>query len=305
MSEVLVIKYARVNNDNSTTADEYQRLIETGLKLLSGESNKADAIRRYIPQGRVGMKVNCLTRNFNSTPVAMADGLTRLLTAAGFDENNLIVWDRTDRELKLAGYTLNASSFGPKCLGTDTVGFGYSSQFYSSGNVNSLVSRILTDAIDANINLPILKDHSIAGLSASLKNMFGAINNPNKYHGNNCSPFAAEISNLAPIKSKHRLSIIDAMKVQYNGGPGYDSRYIANYNGLIFSADPVAADTIGLEIIEHLRRRHNLPSLEQAGRPVKYLKAAEELGLGVADRIRIDLKTYSINGGESTETELF
>ncbi len=305
MSSVCVVKYSGKNRGEPLSSDEYQRLVEIGLKTIAGESKIAGAVKKFIPSGIVGMKVNCLTRNLNSTPVALADGLTKVLSKAGTDINNIVIWERTSRELELAGYDLNASSFGRRCLGTDTNGFGYSRNFYSSGEVDSLVSRILTDLIDYNINLPILRDHSIAGLSASLKNMFGAINNPNKYHDNNCDPYAADISNLEPIKLKNRLSIIDAIRIQYNGGPGYDSRYLAYYNGLIISDDPVAADTIGLEIIEYFRKINNLPALEKAGRPAKYLRSAEKIGLGVANREQINLKVIGVDeSGQKSVMEL-
>lgn len=305
MSSVCVIKYSGINKGKQLSADTYQQLIETGLKTLAGESKIDRAVMKSIPSGVVGMKVNCLTRTLNSTPVALADGLSKILTNAGTDNNNIVIWERTSRELEQAGFDLNASSFGRRCFGTDTNSVGYSSDLYSSGEVDSLVSRVMTDFVDFNINLPILKDHSIAGLSACLKNMYGAINNPNKFHDNNCDPFAANISNLDPIKQKNRLCIIDAIRVQYNGGPGYDSRYLSFYNGLIISADPVAADRIGLEILEHLRKANKLPTLKQAEREVKYLKTAEQLGLGVADKERIDLSVIGIDdAGKKSRIDL-
>jgi len=305
MSSVCVIKYSGKNRGKPLASDKYQLLLEIGLKTLAGQSKIAGAVRKFIPSGVVGMKVNCLTRNLNSTPVALTAGLSKILTNTGTDSNDIIIWERTSRELELARYKLNASSFGLRCLGTDTNAVGYSQEFYSSGEVDSLVSRVMTDLVDYNINLPILKDHSIAGLSACLKNMYGAINNPNKYHDNNCDPFSADISNLEPIKSKNRLSIIDAIRVQYNGGPGYDSRYLSFYNGLIISDDPVAADTIALEILEHLRKINNLPTLQQAEREVKYLKTAEKLGLGFTDKKKIDLRVISVDDtGHQTKVDL-
>ncbi|MCP4706908.1 MAG: DUF362 domain-containing protein [candidate division Zixibacteria bacterium] len=301
MGSVCVIKYSGKNKGKQLSSEKYQLLLEIGLKTLAGKQNIAESIRKFIPSGVVGMKVNCLTGKLNSTPKALTEGLSIILINAGIEQNDIIIWERTNRELEQAGFELNASSFGPRCLGTDTNNIGYSHEFYSAGEVDSLVSRVLTDLIDFNINLPILKDHSIAGLSAGLKNMYGAINNPNKFHDNNCDPFTADISNLEPIKLKNRFSIIDAIRVQYNGGPGYDSRYLSFYNGLIISDDPVAADAIGLEILEHLRKQNKLPTLKQNKREVKYLLSAEQRDLGIADKKLIDLKVIDIddNGNQS------
>ncbi|MFQ6008245.1 MAG: DUF362 domain-containing protein, partial [Candidatus Zixiibacteriota bacterium] len=181
-----------------------------------------------------------------------------------------------------------------------------SGAFYSSGDVSSLVSRILTDMVDYNINLPVLKDHSIAGLSAGMKNMYGAIHNPNKFHDNNCDPFCAHVSNLEPVRKKNRLTVIDAIKVQYNGGPGYVSNYISYYNGVIMSDDPVAADRLGLKILEHMREVGGLPPLAKVGRPVKYLASAQQLGLGSADMKQIEVDVVIVDkNGRQKGGELF
>lgn len=302
MSEVVVIKKPGLEK---ATRPDYTAMLKGGLANLFGVDNPIPALANIFPSGAVGMKVNCLTRKFNSTPVALTEAFGDLLTDAGVAENNIVVWERTNRELTDAGFALNASSFGRRCLGTDTNGFGYSPTFYSYGDVNSMVSNILTDLLKYNVNMPILKDHSLAGLSGAFKNMYGAIHNPNKYHDNNCDPFAAHVSNLAPVRDKTRLVIMDAIKIQYNNGPGYDSRYLSNYGGLVISFDPVAADTIALEILENLRAQNKLPDLESSGRPVKFIKTAESLGLGIADRSKIELKVLMINSnGRISDGEL-
>ena len=53
--------------------------------------------------------------------------------------------------------------------------------------------------------------------------------------------------------------------------------------------------------METLARINGQPTLERAGRPVKYLASAEKLGLGVADIKKIDLRVIIIdkNGRES------
>lgn len=281
-------------------------MLNAGLAEITGESAASSAVKKILIGKVIGMKVNCLTGKFNSTPIALVDAVTEILKDSGWDDNNIVIWERSNRELKNAGYELNISSFGRRCIGTDANGVGYGGDFYSYGKVSSLVTRALTDIINCNINMPILKDHSIAGLSASLKNMYGAIHNPNKFHGDSCNPFAADISNLTPLKNKNKLTIIDAAAVQYHAGPGFNGRYLASFGGIIISTDPVAADRIGLEIVEHLRKINNLPSLKESGRPADYLFSAEKTGLGTAERDNIDLKVFSIDGdGQKIERRLF
>ena len=88
---------------------------------------------------------------------------------------------------------------------------------------------------------------------------------------------------------------MDAVRLQYNGGPGYDSRYIADYRGILISDDPVAADRVGLELIEHHRKLNQLPTLEKSGRPVRYLKTAESMGLGTADLSKIEIVSFAVD----------
>ncbi len=305
MSRVVVVKHEGAISGEPLPVGVYMNMLKEALTVLTGETEESSALRKLLPRGAVGMKTNCLTGKLNSTPIALVDALSGILEDAGWDANNIVVWERTNRELQKAGFKLNASSFGRRCLGTDANGVGYSARFYSAGESSSLVSRILEEVVAGNINMPVLKDHSIAGLSGSLKNMFGAINNPNKYHDNNCDPHAAEVSMMDPIRSKNRLTVIDAVQVQFHNGPGYDQRFLVRYGGVILSDDPVAADRVGLEVVERLRNKGGLPNLVEAGRAATYLRTAEKLGLGVATMSNIDLKVLVVdNKGRARPGEL-
>ena len=295
MSSVVVVKLARTPPDGKIDSGAYLRLLEIGLAALDASSNLKLALNSVLPGGVVGFKTSCLARRFNSTPVALVGALTALLIDHGFDPNDLIVWERTNRELVDAGFTLNASGKGVRYLGTDANGVGYSGEFSTSGPVDSLVSRIMTDMIQHSVNIPVLKDHSIAGLSAGMKNMYGAIHNPNKFHADCCDPFCAHVNNLEPIHQRHRLTIIDAIRVQYDGGPGYMAQFMVPFGALVISRDPVASDRIGLEILERLRKDYGRPPLAQTGREVKYLKTAKAIGLGEEDISRIDIKVLTVD----------
>ena len=306
MSSVVVVKLAQSPLDGKLDSGAYRRLLETGLTALNGGPDLKSALAAVLPGGVVGFKTSCLARKSNSTPVALVDALTSLLIDNGFDANDLIVWERTSRELADVGFVLNASSQGVRFLGTDANGVGYTREFSTSGEVSSLVSRIMTDLVQHSVNLPVLKDHSIAGLSAGMKNMYGAIHNPNKFHANCCDPYCAHVNNLEPIRQKHRLTIIDAIRVQYDGGPGYMAQFMATFGALVISRDLVAADRVGLEILEQLRKDHGRPPLAQAGREVKYLKTAKSIGLGEEDLARIDLRVLVVDElGQAVAGELF
>ena len=303
MSRVVVVKYSGNADNKFLDKNQYRRLLETAFSGLAGGADFGTYLIERFPKGTVGMKTNCLAA-YNPTLSPLIDALSELITqSTDIDDNHLIIWERTNRELKQAGFKLNASSFGRRYLGTDTSGVGYDdSRFYSAGKVSSMVSSILTGMVDHSINLGVLKHHSIAGMSAGMKNMYGAIHNPNKYHGNNCSPFAADINNLEPIRGKHRLTVVDAVRVQYDKGPGFSPKYMEYYNGLILSEDPVAADSVALMVLDHLRTRNGLPPLATTNQHVKYLEAGEEIGLGIANINKIDLKVAVVAADGSIST---
>ncbi len=92
------------------------------------------------------------------------------------------------------------------------------------------------------------------------------------------------LNSLPPIKYKTCLYIIDSLIGQYNLGPQGDPNYQWKYNGLIMGTDPVAVDTIGLDVINKKRQENNLHPLK-----IKHLKWAEEEGLGTHNRRAIEV----------------
>jgi len=254
-----------------------------GFALLTGEKDEQRAVSSlFRPNDRVGIKVNTIGGKALSTRPEVALPLASWLSRNGLQDKNIFIWDRTTRELRDAGYATNAGRNGIKVFGTDTDGVGYEAGLVSHLGVGSLFSKIQTEFATASVSLAILKDHGLAGVTAGLKNYFGAIHNPNKYHDFHCNPFVAEVFDAPPVKGKHKVSVIDALVVQYHKGPSYHARWAAKYGRLIFSLDPVAADSVGWSIIERLRADEGLPTLKEEGREPAYLATAEKMGLGRA-----------------------
>ena len=250
---------------------------ESGISGLGSIINKND---------RVSIKLNCLAGKGLSTNISLVNALTKKLIALGVNENNIIVWDRLNDDLERAGYTINTTG-GIKYFGNDYS--GYTETFYNFGEVGSLLSRIVTDLSDVIINMPVLKDHGIVGLSASMKNMFGAIHNPNKYHLDIGDPYVADVNTIPEIKNKIKLVICDATRIQYDAGPPYHPKFCEDYNGLIISEDPVALDYESWKIIEEKRKENSMRTLKEVGRHPSYIFTAadKDHSLGFADDAKI------------------
>jgi uncharacterized protein (DUF362 family) len=293
-SRSLVI-IARRANSTPDTAAFYAAVLDAGMRRLTGAAKTQDAwASLFSTEDVVAIKVNAITGKILSSSPVLVGAITKGLASCGIQEKNIIVWDRTTRELQEAGFAVNFSGDGPLCFGTDAPSVGYESSPTELGSIGSCFSRIVTDIATAIINVPVLREHSIAGVSAALKNNYGAIHNPNKYHANACSPFVADVNSHPAIRKKTRLNICDARMVQFHGGPGYKPKWTAEFGGILLSTDPVALDAVGLEETERLRRAAGLKTLRGEGRYPGYLAAASALGLGVSDRGRIDVLNIEV-----------
>lgn len=240
----------------------------------------------FGPQDRVGIKVNTLSGRRLSTHPGLVRAIVKGLRTAGVSEKNILIWDRMTGELDRAGFHVRTRG-GVRCFGSDRVGYERTPRIV--GSVGSCFSRILTDFCTALVNVPVLKDHDLAGVTLGMKNFFGAIHNPNKYHDNGCSPYVADLNSHPLIRDKLRLIVCDGLIALCHGGPAYKRRWAWDYRGLLIGLDPVALDMVGAKIVERRRQEVGLPSLKASGREVKYIDVAANLGLGVSDPEEIKL----------------
>jgi len=258
-------------------------MVALGFRRLTGSEEARDGVAGLFSRDdRVAIKINTIGGREISTRPELSLALAEAFLQGGLQGKNIVIWDRTNRELREAGYRLSDSPSVPRVLATDTSGAGYETEIFSHRNIGSLFSTIQTRFATASVSLAILKDHGLAGVTAGMKNYFGAIHNPNKYHDSRCDPFVAELFESGPVKDKHKLSLLDALVVQYHRGPSFHAQWAERSGRLIFSFDPVAADVVGWRLIEDLRAEKGLPSLLEEGREPGYLKTAEKLGLGRA-----------------------
>jgi uncharacterized protein (DUF362 family) len=284
-SRVLLVRGRGVlNQEGNIDQTKLLQMFNRGFQLLMDKQNPEESLRLlFKADDKIGIKINTISGKMLSTRPEVSFCLATLLLKVGASEKNIMIWDRTNRELKDAGYHLNFSGSGFRVFGTDTQGVGYTGDLVSHLNIGSLFSSIQSDMVSASISLAVLKDHGMAGITAGMKNYFGAIHNPNKYHDSNCNPFVAELFDADFIRKKHKLTILDCLIIQYHRGPSYHPRWAERYEALIFSLDPVAVDFVGWQLIEKLRASNGLPSLEEENRAPLYLRTAERMGLGKAN----------------------
>ncbi|UCF19159.1 MAG: twin-arginine translocation signal domain-containing protein [Gemmatimonadota bacterium] len=104
------------------------------------------------------------------------------------------------------------------------------------------------------INTRPMRTHAWSGVGSLIKNYI-MFDNPPDYHADACASLA-KLWDLPITRGKTRLNVLVMLTPQFhNIGPHhFDTDYIWPYGGLIVSTDPVAADALGLRIIQQKRR---------------------------------------------------
>jgi len=265
------------------------KMLDRAMQALYATDSPLEAWKKVAKPGEVvGLKVNGLAGRGISTSVLLAEVVCARLQEAGIPQKDIIIWDRLNADLESAGFRNATRQDRIRCLGNDTL--GYEEELAIYGSVGSCLARTLTQVCDAVINLPVLKDHGIAGVTMALKNMFGAIHNPNKYHLNVGDPYVADVNMLPPIRQKVRLHICDATTAQYEGGPSYMPQWTWPCNSLLVSRDPVALDFVGWQMLEQKRAEKGMKSLRALGRAPDYIATAADANhrLGTNDPSQIE-----------------
>lgn len=284
-ARVIVTKDNSVmNSGGEISAAAIDRMLNKCVAKLTGESKAVDGWKKlFSPNDVVGIKVNCLFGKGVATRPEVAQSIARGLVSAGVKESNIIIWDRSTGDLIKCGFTPNKTGKGVQCLADD----GNWGEVIERGAFKGKITRIISEKVTAFVNAPILKTHGISGISNCLKNHYGSFDNPGSHHSNHCDPAMADFSAIPMVKNKTRLVVVDAIRPQYDGGPGLKTDAQFNNYGIIVSRDPVAADAVGLDIIQKRRLQVGLDPLPP--KKVAWLQSAQERHVGICDLGRIEL----------------
>jgi len=287
-SRVVQITNSLVRYRHGFHRAQIEKMLDDGIAALYDTEEPGKIWRQlFSKKDTVGIKVNCLSGERGSSHKILVEAIAENLQQAGVKPKNIIIWDRLNEDLENAGFRINIENKNKiRCFGNDAV--AYDNRLYLNGSVGSLITRTVTRLCTALINVPVLKDHGIVGVTLSMKNFFGAIHNPNKYHLNNGNPYVADLYEMDIIRRKVRLTICDALDAQYEGGPPFKPQWSWQMNGMLMALDAVALDRVGWQIIEERRAKEGFPSLKKAGREPAYILTAGRKGIGQADLSRID-----------------
>ena len=299
-NRVVIVRHKNVfDRDGHARQQVVVEMVNRGITKLTGAGNVSNA---WLPLFRrddvIGMKINAVSfRGLANTPLATHyPALTRAIISscgeAGMKEKQFVIWDRSDAELVNLGYTPSKVEDRVRVFGTyrhhrGTDGIGFHPELHTAGKKSTRISRILSDICTAMINVPVIKPHTLSGITAALKNHYGTINNPSRFHSGACTdPGIPEINAIPEIRNKERLVICNALQAIYRGGISWKSANAWPYGGIILGTDPVAVDRVCLKILNEKRLQSNKNIIDKRAR---HIQLSAQLGIGVADLDKIDI----------------
>ena len=108
-------------NANKYNPGAVHRAFSEGLKEMTGENTLENAwSSMFSPADVVGIKINCIGAPKISSSLESINETVAGLKSAGVKENDIIIWDRLDREFRRVGLKINKSSSGIRVYGTST-----------------------------------------------------------------------------------------------------------------------------------------------------------------------------------------
>jgi hypothetical protein len=296
------------DENNLLAPQALRQMLDRTITELTGLNDATQAwAALFGPEERVAIKVNTLWGGLLWTHAPLAMAVAECLQEAGVPAGQIVIYDRSSEELARAGFTINKDGPGVRCYGTaetwNEAKTPAGDSFTASGNYTAgwkltgkdiRLSDILLQC-DALINMSILRVHEISGVSFGMKNHYGTLDRPWDFH-DTIRVALAELNALPPIKDRTRLIIGDILAVNtipYNMYPWTMADVIGD--SILMSFDPVAHDTIGLQVLMDTAQASGNP-LPAWAKPLSepWLTKGAALGLGTNDSKNIELVELSL-----------
>jgi hypothetical protein len=290
-AKVVRVEATGVWKEDARRPEVVAAMINAGLMSFTGEKKADAAWGRFVKPGmRVGFKLNLLGRPLVITAREVTDAAVAGALAAGVKPADITVWDRKAEHFGSDTYQPGTGPHGERIK----IGASYHDTMAApTSGGPAPIDRIPVEETDITINLPVIKDHGMSGVTGALKNIaFGCYRNHRQAHSGNCDPYIAETCEHFLSVAKMPLIILDATEGCFDGGPGpRNSQTIWRENAIYVAADPVALDVTMRDVILAKRRSAGLPDVL---RQCRHIDTAAAKGLGVGDPARIDLVTVKL-----------
>lgn len=271
-SKVITANYDLIAIKNG----EPEVMFDKGIEQLGGMKAFVKKNQKVLIKPNIGWDVSP-ERGGNTNP-KLVKRIIEHCYEAGAKE--VYVFDHTcddwRRTYSNSGIEKAVKDAGGKIVSGDTENY-YQSVSVKDGKVltKGKVHELVLDS-DVFINVPILKSHSSAKLTASLKNMMGVVWDRGYWHRNNLHQCIAD---YATFSKKPTLNVVDAYYVMKQNGPrGVSVDDVALMKSQIISTDMVASDAAAAKLF----------GIEPDS--VSYINIAGAMGAGKKDLSALNIK---------------
>ena len=225
------------------------------------------------------------------------EAVSDLFPAAGIEQS----WNKVLNKDDILGIKTNVWRY----LGTPAeleqiikekaMGVGIDEKNISINDRSVLKDPVFSKAT-ALINTRPMRTHAWSGLGSLLKNYIMFVPKPSDYHDDSCADLA-RLWYLPETKGKTRLNILVMLTPLYHGvgAHHFNPEYVWPYKGIIVSTDPVAADFVGMNIIQAKRKQH-FGEDRPVNPPAKHIELADtrhHLGNASFDKIELVKKGWT------------
>lgn len=241
-------------------------LVDQTVKMTAGRQELAEAWGAFVRPGqKLLLKFAALIGGDLGTSLPMLEALLDSLEAVGHKR----------ADIRVAGCPYAAHLPGLAALPE-----GWGPVAVRVGEADEPLRRYL-DGVEAIINVPVPCDHSRIGVNGAMANMsLSLIRRPGRYEGEALHRAVATVCGSGAVRPRVKLTLVNALRGVYDGGPAGDGPAVAYENSVWGSADMVAIDRVMLEWLDRTRQARGLAPLERPGREPAFLAMAADLGLG-------------------------
>lgn len=168
-------------------------------------------------------------------------------------------------------------------LGTRPCAFGWQPEPIQVGDIQVKLAAVL-EQITVLVNVPTLATDNVCGIAGCIKNAsLPFVQRQGPFYEQACTPHLADLLAVSAIRSKLRLHIVNGLRGVFDRGPLVHRECVWPYAGLLVSTDPVAADTVALDVLNTRRAEAGLPAIGDDRGRLPHVHAAAQRGLGTDD----------------------
>ena len=319
-ARVLIVHDPAATDAFEPRMDHVRSMVERAMTNLTGTASvKAAWLSLVATQDIIGIKVFSEPGPNSGTRPAVVAAVVEELLDAGLPPNRIVVWDKYQSDLRLAGFVELKQRYGVRVAGSAEAGYD-PTNFYSMpllGNLvwgdfefgkkgegvgrKSFLSKLVTEQMTKIINITPLMNHNEAGVCGNLFSLaLGSVDNTTRFlsESGRLATAVPEIYALPPLGDRVVLNIVDALICQYEGEERSLLHYSTVLNELRFSTDPVALDVLSLQELERQRQLAKAPVTNTS---MDLYNNAALLELGVSDPKRVQVDRVECGNGRDEQ----